>query len=58
MQINNKSKRKENSLMILTPKGKHSEYYVRVLPDFLVGDIIEKRKNREKTGILVCYFGG
>lgn len=49
-------KRKENSLTIPTPKGKHSEYYVHVLPNFLVGGIFEKGKKREKTNILVCYF--
>ena len=56
MQISNMRKRKENLLMIPTPKGKHSEYYVRVLPNFLVGGIFEKGKKREETGILVCYF--
>ena len=44
--------------MIPTPKGKHSEYYVHVLPNFLVGGIFEKGKKREETGILVCYFWG
>lgn len=40
-------KRKENSLTIPTPKGKHSEYYVHVLPNFLVGGIFEKGKKRK-----------
>lgn len=55
MQISDMRKQKENLLTIPTPKGKHSEYYVHVLPNFLFGGIFEKRK-REKTGILVCYF--
>ena len=56
MQVSNMRKRKENSLTIPTPKGKHSEYYVYVLPNFLVGGNTDKGKKREKTDILVCYF--
>ena len=41
-------KRKENLLTIPTLKRKHSEYYVRVLPNFLFGGIFEKRKKGEK----------